>query len=102
MAEQIPQTVQFQEALEIYRSGRAPRKEAAAVVAEMRASTFVHRSLGWRSVEEYGKSRRLLTGEEIIGSTPMAVGLRHSIFDYPTDSTTLHTLYLTSYPALLI
>ena len=28
----------------------------------MRASTFVHRSLGRRSVEEYRKSRRLLTG----------------------------------------
>lgn len=63
MAE-IPQSVRFQEAMEMYRSGRDPRKEDAAVVAEMRVSTFVHCSLGRRSAEDYSKSRRLLTAEE--------------------------------------
>ena len=92
MAEQIPQTVQFQEALEMYRSGRAPQKKDVAVGAGMRASTFVHHSLGWRrSVEEYGKLRRLLTGGGYWlytdGGRVATLDIRLPYgFDYPTYS----------------
>jgi hypothetical protein len=49
----------------MYSEGLVPRIIDAAVVAETKESTFVHRSLGGRSAEEFCKSRRLLKeGEE--------------------------------------
>jgi hypothetical protein len=60
----IPESVRFQDGLKMYREGLVPRKSDAAVVAEMRESTFVHRSLGRRSAKDFYKSRRLLKEEE--------------------------------------
>lgn len=48
----------------MYRSGLVPSKQEAAVISEMKVSTFVHRSLGRRSQADYGKSRRLLLEAE--------------------------------------
>jgi hypothetical protein len=48
----------------MYREGLVPRMIDAAVVAETKESTFVHRSLGGRSAEDFYKSQRLLKEEE--------------------------------------
>lgn len=60
----VPECVRFQEALAMYRERIVPTKSDASVVAEMQPSTFVHRSLGRRSAEDFYKSRRLLSPEE--------------------------------------
>jgi hypothetical protein len=48
----------------MYREGIISTKSGAAVVAEMKETTFVYRTLGRRSAEDYHKSRRLLKEEE--------------------------------------
>jgi hypothetical protein len=50
--------------MQMYREHLVPRKKDAAACAEMKTSTFVHRSNGRRSAADYHKSRRLLTEEE--------------------------------------
>ena len=47
----------------MYRERIIPTKSGAAVVAEMKQTTFGHRTLGRRSAEDH-KSRRLLKEEE--------------------------------------
>jgi len=56
----IPEFDRSQDGLAIYLNGLAPSKENAAVVAEMKQSTFIHRTLGRRSAVDYGKLRRLV------------------------------------------
>ena len=41
-----------------------PTKNNAALVAEMKVSTFKHRTCGWLSAAEYGKTRRLLLDDK--------------------------------------
>ena len=60
----VPESVRFQDGLAMYLNGLVPSKEHAAVVAEMKQSTFIHRTLGRRSAADYGKSRRLLLEAE--------------------------------------
>jgi len=60
----IPEFVQFQEGLAMYLNSLVPSKEQSAVVAEMKRSTFIHRTLGRRSAADFGKSRRLLLEAE--------------------------------------
>ena len=60
----VPQAVRFQDAQAMYNQGQLETKKAAAGVAEMKVSTFTHRTLGRRSAEDFGKTRRLLTAEE--------------------------------------
>jgi len=52
-----PECVRFQDGLIMYRDGLVPKREAA-VIAEMRESTFVHR-------KDFHKSRHLLKEEEV-------------------------------------
>jgi hypothetical protein len=59
-----PESVRFQDGLIMYRDGLVPKREAA-VIAEMRESTFVHRTLGRQSAEDFHKSRHLLKEEEV-------------------------------------
>jgi len=60
----VPESVRFQDAFGMYREGITSTKSGAAVVAEMKESTFVHLSLGRRAAEDYYKSQRLLKVEE--------------------------------------
>jgi hypothetical protein len=60
----VPEAIRFQDGLAMYLNGLVPSKGDAAVIAEMKRSTFVHRSLGRRSATDYGKSRRLLLEAE--------------------------------------
>ena len=60
----LPECVRFQEAFEMYREGIIPNKSGAAIVAEMKRTTFGYRTRGRRSAEDYHKSRRLLKEEE--------------------------------------
>ena len=62
--ESAPQAVRFQDAQAMYNQGQLETKKDAAVIAEMTKSTFRHRMAGRRSVEDYGKTRRILTAEE--------------------------------------
>jgi len=47
-------------AFEMYKDEIIHTKKDAAVVAEVKVSTFKHRTCGRRSVAEYGETRRLL------------------------------------------
>lgn len=60
----VPEPIRFLNAFEMYKDEIIPTKKDAAVVAEMKVSTFKHRTCGRRSAAEYGKSRRLLLDEE--------------------------------------
>ena len=60
----IPEPIRFQDAMQMYREHIVLRKKDAATCAEMKTSTFVHRSIGRRSATDFHKSRRLLTEEE--------------------------------------
>jgi len=60
----VPEPIRFLNAFEMYKDEIIPTKKDAAVVAEMKVSTFKHRTCGRRSAAEYGKTRRLLLDEE--------------------------------------
>ena len=61
----VPEPIRFLNAFEMYKDEIIPTKKDAAVVAEMKVSTFKHRTWGRRSAAEYGKTRwLLLDGEE--------------------------------------
>jgi len=63
--ESLPESVRFQEALDMYNSGAISTHTDAATVAEMPRSTFLHRVHGRRSAEDYNKGHQLLnTAEE--------------------------------------
>ena len=50
----------------MYRERIAPWKKDATVCAEIKQSTFVHRSNGKQSTADYQKSRRLLIEEDVL------------------------------------
>jgi len=50
----------------MYQEGLISTKSDAAVTAEMKEPTFIHRTLGRQSAEDDHKSRRLLKEEEEI------------------------------------
>jgi len=63
--ERLPESVRFQEALDMHNSGAISTHTDAATAAEMPRSTFLHRVHGRRSAEDYNKGYQLLnTAEE--------------------------------------
>ena len=63
-SESVPQAIRFQDAQAMYNQRRIQTKKDAAVIAEMKESTFRHRMAGRRSHEDYSITQRRLTAEE--------------------------------------
>ena len=61
----VPLAVRFQDAQAIYNQGQLKTKKVVVGVVEMKVSTFMHCTLDQRSAEDYGKTRQLLTAEEV-------------------------------------
>jgi len=64
MAYLVPEPIRFLNAFKTYKDKIIPTKKNAALVAEMKVSTFKHRTCGRLSAAEYGKTRRLLLDDK--------------------------------------
>lgn len=62
--EEVSDQILFQDAYEMYLRKEVSSKEEAAVLANLKTSTFIHRSNGRQSKKEYSKSMRLLNDPE--------------------------------------
>ena len=62
--ERLPESVRFQEALDMHNSGAISTHTDAATAAKMPRSTFLHRVHRRRSAEDYNKGYQLLDNVE--------------------------------------